>query len=309
VRKILFFLISMFLILIPVGCDKNSKEVYTEADVQIYAFEEETMQLVNYGYQFRSEDTKGRINELFGMLKLSGGEYTGILDDTMYVISWSLSEEGILQVTFGEKYVDMSVQKEVMSRGAIVKTLCQLAEISGVEFYLLLDDSVDSVKEPLSVKGAEVGIMKDSEFLEEIGMMNETSELVLFYANASGDRLIAQTVQVDSNDNYTIEQQIVESLINGDGIGEYRRTVPTGTKINHIVTRNWVCYVDLSSDFMNYVEGVSYDATIYSIVNSLTMLDIQSVVFTINGETLDLYGTMEFSAFFQYNNEIVETVE
>ena len=65
----------------------------------------------------------------------------------------------------------------------------------------------------------------------------------------------------------------------------FRSTVPGGTRLNSIMIRDNVCYVDFSKEFMNVQAEVNSEIVIYSIVNTLCELsDVNKVQFTIDGE-------------------------
>lgn len=308
-KKIFVMLLLLVLTVNVIGCSGKEQTENQSYDISIYTFDSETYNLKTFGYRFDSDVAKDKINTVFSLLKNPGNGSEGIFNDMVYVDNWVLSEDGILQITFGERYYEQESTREVMTRGAIVKTLCQLPEIDGVMFYVLLSDSVDTVKTELYINGAAVGIQTDADYIEDIGYSHETLDLILYFGNEAGDRLVPTVVSVESNDNYTIEQQIVLALISEAVPDGLRRTVPEHTKINRIVTRNYVCYIDFSSDFLNLLDSVTSEVTVYSIVNSLAVLDITQVVFTVDGASVDVYGDLDLTQMFEFNQDICEEEE
>ena len=304
-KRVLLLILILGLLL--TGCGNGTGN--PESDIEIYAFCPGDTALTSYGYSFSTDETRDRINMVFELLKSSSGDYDSILSDVLYVDNWILAEDGILQVTFGDRYYEQETGREVMARGAIVKTLCQLEEVNGVSFYVLLNDAVPDMREELVINGEQLGVQYDTDYISDIGYSVETTRLTLYYGSASGDRLVPVDISVETNDNYTLEQQVILALISEAVPEGLVRTVNPETVVNRIVTRDYVCYVDLSEEFLSLPETVTPEVCIYSIVNSLCELDIANVVFTVNGESREMFGTMNFSQVFSADSGLVVTEE
>jgi len=87
-----------------------------------------------------------------------------------------------------------------------------------------------------------------------------------------------------------------------------KKSIPDGTELNKITTKDGICYVDFNDKFMAHIPEVNDEVIIYSVVNSLVELSsINKVKFTINGETKKNYGDkIPFDGLFERNLEIVE---
>ena len=111
-----------------------------------------------------------------------------------------------------------------------------------------------------------------------------------------------------------MEQLVVQQLINGpqdiDGVNEnIQATLPNKTVINQITVREQICYIDLSIDFLTALPGISREAALYSVVNSLVELsDINKVQFSIDGDVIRYYGDSQivFDVPLERNLEIVK---
>ena len=134
------------------------------------------------------------------------------------------------------------------------------------------------------------------------------------YANKKGNALVSSNLKISYDGNRSIEQLIVQQLISGPGViegpidEEMKKSIPDGTELNKITTKDGICYVDFNDKFMAHIPEVNDEVIIYSVVNSLVELSsINKVKFTINGETKKNYGDkIPFDGLFERNLEIVE---
>ena len=56
------------------------------------------------------------------------------------------------------------------------------------------------------------------------------------------------------------------------------------------ITKDQICYVDLSKEFLNPLENISGEVTVYAIVNSLAeRAGVNKVQFTVNGKPIDTF--------------------
>lgn len=132
--------------------------------------------------------------------------------------------------------------------------------------------------------------MNADSFVENTGdAINEetVTTLTLYFANKSGDKLVKEKVNVTGSSNISVEKLVVESLIRGPVSGDTDYpTLPPGTKILSISTKDGICYVNLNDGFLEQGYNVTEAVTIYSIVDSLTELSgISKVQILVNGET------------------------
>lgn len=74
---------------------------------------------------------------------------------------------------------------------------------------------------------------------------------------------------------------------NADGVYP---TLNPDTKINSVIVRDGVCYVDFDESFLIQKNNVTPEVTIYSIVNSLVELNnVDTVQISVNGDNAILY--------------------
>lgn len=213
-------------------------------------------------------------------------------------------EDGKVLLNVDRNYRNMPATTEVLVRAAIVRTLTQLDQIKYVGITVEGEQLYDNA-------GDLVGWMNSEQFINNDGNEINTYELTrvkLYFANESGDKLIAAYREKHYSTNTPLERFVVEELIagpSGQVPGLYASINPE-TKIVNVMTKDGICYVNLDSSFLTVVNNVSTDVSIYSIVNSLVELsNVNKVQILINGEVPSSFSTSTF----ERNLDYVTTLE
>ena len=205
-----------------------------------------------------------------------------------------------ITVDFSEEYLGLKAGEEMICRSAIVWTLTGLYFVDGVSFTV-------EGKPVAKVNGEELGVMTRDNLIINAEIdpepTNSTRTIVLYFADAKGEKLVKEEIRVNVNINENLEKYVMEALIAGPSDASKLRTVPGETKIRGIKSADGICYVDLSEDFVTKHGGgeTAEMLTVYSIVNSLTRLSsIEKVQFLIEGEKRSQFkGYMEFDKLFE----------
>lgn len=197
---------------------------------------------------------------------------------------------------------------EVMSKAAITRTLCQLEGVERVVFTIY-----DSSK--VLEGGTTVEFYNNISFVdnEKEGGYLQKGVITLYFADETGSMLLEYDKSVEITNDVSLEQLVMESLIEGPMREGYYKTIPDGTTLKKISIKDGVCYVDLSGEFNNTLDNCMDMVTIYSVVNSLCSLPtISKVQFLINGEKQEYYReTLVLDSMFEPYEGIIkeETVE
>ena len=101
----------------------------------------------------------------------------------------------------------------------------------------------------------------------------EKTELTLYFADETGNRLVPEKREVVHNINTSLEQLVVEQLIAGPGQEGHNPTLPSDCKILSLSVTDNVCYINFDSAFANTTLAVNEYIPIYSIVDSLSRDD------------------------------------
>ncbi|WP_440322030.1 GerMN domain-containing protein [Laedolimicola sp.] len=305
-------LLSLLLLLALLGgCKKkeNTEAKTDEKGYQIYYLNKDETATATVNYQPEAKDTDGLIQELLKKLATTpeGGSLEAVLTDSVFVTDYTL-DNGQLTLHFDPAYQDMDWIREILCRSAVVRTLCQIPDVEYVSFLIGDNPLMDLDKNP-------VGQMNADSFVENTGdAINEetVTTLTLYFANKSGDKLVKEKVNVTGSSNISVEKLVVESLIRGPVSGDTDYpTLPSGTKILSISTKDGICYVNLNDGFLEQGYNVTEAVTIYSIVDSLTELSgISKVQILVNGETDLVYKeSMRLDTIYERNLDIIEQGE
>ncbi|MGN0166138.1 MAG: GerMN domain-containing protein [Lachnospiraceae bacterium] len=278
-------LVLLFALFSFSGCGNNEEEKSENTDFSEYlvVLDKTGMVQKKVEYDIQAESTINKIEELLEALNnYTDSIYTSPLSEHVKILKWEYSE-GAVSLYFGTEYYDQFISDEVMARSAIVETLCQLDDVEDVSFYI--EDA------PLTLQGTVIGRMNSNSFLYDTSGPYETTSIKLYFPDDNFEGLVEIGREVDIDAGYTDEQLVLEELLKGPtGSEAAQNAIPQGTKLLNIVTKDMVCYVNLSVEFLNYLDGVSDELTVYSIVNSLSEVSgVRSVVISVDGQKLEYY--------------------
>ena len=188
-------------------------------------------------------------------------------------------EANVLHLYADANYALMDSVKEILCRAALTKTLTQIPGIDYLTIYCAEQPIMDGAGNP-------VGMLAASDFVDSIRDVNsfEKTEMILYFANETGDMLVAEKREVMRSTNTSVEKLIVEQLIEGPkGIGRFA-TMPKDVKLLSVSVNETVCSINLDAAFLNNTLEVKEYIPIYSIVNSLSELStVSRVQIRING--------------------------
>lgn len=302
-NKMILFLFGLFVL---TGCGAAQNE-QAGRSYQIYVVNKDETKVNSYEYTTETTDETLLLQELIEKLQEAPVETTNraAIPEEIKVESYSWNKDQ-LTIDFSEEYSELSQTGEVLSRAAIVRTLCQLDQIDYVSF--LIGD-----KELLNASGISVGMMGADQFVENNGSeinSYERTSLRLYFADKTGKLLKAYDEKVSYNSNISMEKLVVEQLVSGPQKEDtdYYATIPTDAKVLSVTVKDGTCYVNFDAGFNTAVEGVSAEATVYSIVNSLSELtNVNKVQISIDGETDVTYQeSISLSGALERNYEIME---
>ena len=307
-KKVLCILCTVILVFGMTGCgEKTDKQLMS---YQVFYINSDGSGLTGKTYQLKDakQDLVSVIKELINRLQTPQEEsLKSPIDEGIQVVDYQIKENQ-LSVYFSAGYNNKSGLDEILSRAAIVKTLCQIQEIEYVEFYV--ED------QPLMLSGNAVGLMSQESFVDELNPQDQkqSKETVLYFANKQGNRLKKITTDITYNAAEPIARLLVEQLITGvssiQNIDETKlqSAVPSKTTLNNLTRRDNICYLDLSRDFEQQDPNVSSEVIVYSIVDTLCELpEVTKVQFSVDGEQKEKYGDLEgFNKPLERNLDLLE---
>ena len=202
-------------------------------------------------------------------------------------------------VNFDGAFNDVPKLRRLLCEAAVVRTLCQLEDIYAVSFM------VD--KTPITdLRGNPIGVLTPDSFAGLDGV-SEKTDLLLYFADESGKSLVERVESVTYLEDDAPDRVIVQNLILGPKSLDAFATLDPSTVIDDVMTKNGICYVSLSRDFLNKTTNVSDEVVIYSLVNSLTELgNVNKVQIMIDGKTDAKLGEYDLSQLFERSLDMIE---
>lgn len=233
--------------------------------------------------------TEGIINSLPSGTKLLGASIRGT------TATVNLSKE-----YYQNKDVD-----ELLARIAIVNTL---SEIEGIENVIIKVDSKALVS---TTTGEEIGKISrnDVAYGPQDRVVAKEETIVIYFPDESEEYLVAESREIEVQASLSIEKLILSELMKGPDDSSLVQIIPSDVKVIGTETKDGVCFVNLSGDFVDKAANTPAAATmaLYSIVNSLTELDtIDSVQILIDGKTGVEFGTYVLDVPLEKNTSLIK---
>lgn len=296
------FIVGLLLMVaLLTSCSVKDNEVgKLKNEYQVYYIDGKSSGIVSEAYVPMGNTKEQLVKELIEVLQIdpSNMVYKKAIPEGIAILDYLIIDDQLI-INFDAKYSELKGISEVLCRATIVKTLCQIQGIDFVLFNVNGQPLIDS-------NGVQTGLMTAEFFIENTGA--ETNyKVTLYFANETGDFL----KKIDRNIFYTgtssIEELVINQIINGPTeIGLYA-TIPEGTTLLNVSTKESICYVDLNEKYLEKLPGISDDVAIYSIVNSLVELPgINRVQFRINGQPMETFQNTNFGVLFERNLTINE---
>ena len=300
--------LCLIIVVFLAGCGESKDDAKRE--YILYYLDSSGESLVEESYTPASgdEDAQGLLLELEEKLETGGTKdiYISPIEPDIEFEKMEL-KNGQLSLFFTGAYNNRSGSTEVLSRAAIVKTLCQVEGVDKVEFFV--ED------QSLMIRGNSIGQMDASSFVDDLGNQGtpQSRTVRLYFGDTSGQKLVAVDTTVTYPAAEKMARLLLECLIAGPenlsdvDTSALMRTVPKDTVINSVTIRDNICYVDLSREFSELLSTVSSDVTVYSIVDTLCELPaISKVQFTIDSSVRERYGeTTGFNIAMERNLDII----
>lgn len=308
IKRIALIATVILCMAVLVACSEETEEDIPEGAIRIYCTDKNRSEIVWEYYSPSQKPGNAQITEVlnvFGRVP-ENALYQSAMPEGVSIDSYYFGQSGQLVLLFGEDYNKIDRLSEVLLRTCLVKTLCQLAHIDGVEFY------VDG--QQLMLKNDKpAGIMTSEDFIDNTGgtaMFTQSVGITVYFADATGTMLKESRLIVESNGLKPQYQLALEQLIAGPLAiqTDLYPVMPDGTAFNRINVRDGIAYVDMNAAFLNGREGISDEIVIYSIVNTLAEIpNIVKVVFTIDGQPVKAYHEIPFSDIFERRPELITT--
>ena len=302
-------LLTLVLLSGMTGCAREEKE---DSGLLLYYLNEDLSSLNTLSYLMEDGKSKADLSpqemadDMLEQLATPSGDVRSIAPIQNFTVTGTTLQNGTLTVFLSSDYEELETVREILTRAALVNTLCQIDGVDSVSF--LCGDH------PLTNEdGSVVTAMNSDMFIFNSGkeIMNyEKVRLHLYFANEHGDQLVDTYRNVVYNSNISMERLVVEQVLKGPNSDVVFPTLNPASKVLSVTTRDGVCYVNLDQAFLTEPYGVTSQVAIYSLVNSLTELSsVSAVQITIEGKTGKAFMDSSLSSAFERNLSVVRKNE
>lgn len=305
-KRFCLVLLGLLCVILAGGCNAAEEaETAGEGVYQIYYLNSSGTKLVSRNYiPEQTEDMGALIEELMiQFLQVPADlDCQTALGEKVEFQKYAV-DNNVLYLYFDANYMLMDSTREILCRAALVKLFTQIEGIEYINIYSGDQPIMDS-------SGTPVGMLTAGDFVESISDVNtfEQSQLVLYFADETGEKLVREKREVIHSINTSTERLIVEQLIEGPHTEGLYATLPPETKILNISVMDSVCYINFDQAFLNNSLSVKEYIPIYSVVNSLTETGgVSRVQFAVNGSQDVLFkDIVSLKTLFEQNLEYVE---
>lgn len=302
-------LLTLVLLSGMTGCAREEKE---DSGLLLYYLNEDLSSLNTLSYLMEDGKSEADLSpqemadDMLEQLATPSGDVRSIAPIQNFTVTGTTLQNGTLTVFLSSDYEELETVREILTRAALVNTLCQIDGVDSVSFFC--------GDHPLTNEdGSVVTAMNSDMFIFNSGkeIMNyEKVRLHLYFANEDGDQLVDAYRNVVYNSNISMERLVVEQVLKGPNSDVVFPTLNPAAKVLSVTTRDGVCYVNLDQAFLTEPYGVTSQVAIYSLVNSLTELSsVSAVQITIEGKTGKAFMDSSLSSAFERNLSVVRKNE
>ena len=177
-----------------------------------------------------------------------------------------------VKMDVSEKFNELPADKRALIIAGAVKSFTGINGVENVEITVEGKPLCDR-------NGREVGALSEADYVEDAAAGENRYEempVTLYYSGLDTDKLVAVDTPVRYNESIQPARAVVEALINPPVYEEdvnYKSAINPDTEILYVTINDIVCYVNLSEKFLDTPEDVSFEQSVYSIVNSLVALN------------------------------------
>lgn len=300
-RRLLAVLAALILL---TGCSGNG-ETEAPSEYFMYYLSLEANKVVENAYEPEASSGDEMIQEFVDRLNETpeGEDYQRLMPKDVKIDSYSL-EDSTLILTIGGDYEQMERPREVLVRVGLVRAFTQISGVDRVQIVTENGELKDSA-------GNAIGAMTRESFVENTGSeINnyQYTTLTLYFANATGDKLVPETRSVYYSTGVPLERVVVEQLVKGPAEEGHYAVLPSDTNILSVTTSENIAYVNFDNTFMNGTVNVLQEIPIYALVNSITTnCPVQRVQFSIDGESdVTFRESMKLNQFYERDLSYLE---
>ncbi len=209
----------------------------------------------------------------------------------------SINDDRIATVDFSDAFYASTDLENNLAVCTVVLTLCETEKVDKVAVHVNGKEIIGQGKVALGALGKD-----DIVNASDPSKSATQKTITLYYPNQTADALLSEERTLQFDGGKINEATVLSELIKGTANPDAVNVIPSSTKVLSCETKEGVCYVNLSKDFIDKKPQGSTAETmvINSIVYTLTEFeDVVRVMFLIEGEKVETFGQMIFDEPFE----------
>ncbi|MBC7766075.1 MAG: GerMN domain-containing protein [Hyphomonadaceae bacterium] len=288
-----------------VGCttspQADSKEKLTSTVMLYYANMDETKLVAEAREVPKAEQEKFMRDVMLELIKPpTKPELKRVFAPNVALLNMDV-EEGTVTIDLSDGFD----AQNILTRYAIIKTITALPNVAKIRI-------LKNHKPIRGRNGVIVQAMGKEDLVDSAPPIPTDQALVtLYFAQLLNQQWVLKSekriIAVKSEEPR--EKSILLELIKGPKEREFTKTMPSGTKLISVETKEGTCFVNLSQDFVGKQNGnvQEKEMAIYAVVNALTeQVDVKRVQFLIEGQKMSNYkGDLVFNEPFERNTKFI----
>lgn len=284
-----FFIILVFSIY---RNHQSVKDENSEQTLEVYFVNPATNSLDGEKRILQGTTVDDKVAEILNILLVTGPLNKSLRVPTKTELSLidATIDGDTVSVYFDENYNNLDSTDKIYLKSAITWSLTSINEINYVTFYVG-DEVIPTYSNNQAT--AEENLNKyDRSYVTIDPIIDPVNSILInlslyFVDETTGYLNEEQRLNVYADPNTLKEYYVVDELIKGSTSDQFTSVIPTSTKIINVETDNNICYVNLSSEFVDKQQDNEdiNKLSVYQIVNSLTLLDsVDSVQILIDSK-------------------------
>lgn len=283
-RRLLPLLLAAFLLLTGCGSDASQGESVTVYYLRDLAGSpsQSAVEPVSYPILRNSDKVTAAIKQLLSKPGADGLSSPFLTGTTLTSVKY---EGEKIIIGLSEEYGSLTGADLAAADACAVLTLCGIEGISSVQI------NVDGTPHP--GHQADYFITKEDIVTDDMSLLPVELQAVLYFSDGNTGYLLPEYKNIIVRENESIERFMVEELIKGPSADGLQRILHENTKILSIETKNRICYINFSSDFLKgFGDNRALEIqTLNSVTNSMCTIDgIEGVQFLVEGK--QAYGNV-----------------
>lgn len=275
-------IMCILLVMLSVTACQVEEEPEIETNYTIFYMNGTTDGLEPLRINLKAVEINDRIQEIIKYLGYNDEEgiYNSCLMEKLKISQYSLAGQQ-LQLYFEGDYGSFTPAESLLMRAALVKTFCQLDEVTEIGLYV-------NGNPLLNFDGTPFGFMTNSDFVHysSTNPRGKKVKAVLYYADTDGCHLKELQKKLLKEEHELSEHMLIQALMQNPESDEYLRVIPDHTVLLGIRTVDGTCYVNFNSTFIESTYSVEPQVVVDAIAKTLTKVDeIDRVKIQVEGKS------------------------